>query len=296
MALSKNCTLQPGEVAAQYAEEICNNDIHGYSQPNRKGDGTTYKLTLTDGSTIDVDGGDIDCSELGLDCYRNQGIDVGDATYSRNMDELVYTGNFIDVGTNPSRWTRGDLLVVPGHVAIWLGNGMLAEAHHGDFAGGLSGWKGDQDGTEVRVRSYYDDGWTNVYHCIVHREVAKKGWKKEDGYWYYYDNNQKLTNKWLKDVNNGEWYYFGTDGRMITNDWVKDGGEWYYLGDDGIMYRNRWLKDEGEWYYLDSLGKMVRNMPLNYKGKWCWMDDLGRCVKDAKLIVDDEYYIVGVER
>jgi len=294
MAVTKNCTLSPSEVAAQYAEHVCNDDRHGYSQPGRKGDGTYYKFQLSDGSFIDVDGGDIDCSELALDCYRNQGIDVGGASYSRNMDLLLDTGNFVDVGLDPSNWTRGDLLVVPGHVAVWLGNGMLAEAHHGDFAGGLDGYDGDQDGSEVRVRSYYDDGWTNVFHCILTR--FKPSWIHSDTvdrWWYRHADGTFTTNGW--EHIDGHWYYFDKDGYMVTG-WLQldeddpystKGYVWYYLnekadGSRGQMYEDRWLKDpDGSWYYFDASGRMVRNSLVSYGGGFCAIGADGRAVRDG---------------
>lgn len=286
MALLGKTYLQPGEVAAQHSENVCRDESRGYSQPNRKGNGTDAIYTLSDGTRYTDDGGDIDCSELGLDCYRIQGIDVGGATYSRNMDELVYTGNFVDVGTNPKNWSRGDLLVVPGHVAIWLGNGMLAEAHHGDFPGGLSGRTGDQDGTEVRIRSYYDDGWTNVYHCTIVREQPKNGWIEEDGKWYFYADGKKLKNHWEKWK--GFWYYLGDDGAMYRDQWIKDGGYWYYLGSDGKMVKGYQQCGTSDWYYFDGAGRMLASQPVKHMGGkgWCWLDSKGRCMQSGSLKIE----------
>lgn len=156
MALVGETTLQPSEVAAQIAEHYCNHDNHGYSQPNRYGNGTET-IILSDGSRVTIQTGDIDCSWLSVTCYKYQDINTGDATYTGNMSSLLDTGNFIAIPIADRQ--RGDILnsTIAGHAAVYLGNGYLAEAHHGDYAGGLSGRTGDQDGTEVRIVPYYDD-------------------------------------------------------------------------------------------------------------------------------------------
>jgi hypothetical protein len=246
MSLSKETTLSPSEVAAQHAENVCRDWRRGYSQPSRKGNGETIWYSLSDGTTYSDIGGDIDCSELGLDCYRVQGIDTGWASYSRNMDLLLDTGNFVDVGLDPDNWTRGDLLVVPGHVAVWLGDGMLAEAHHGDYWGGLDGDEGDWDGTEVRVRSYYDDGWVACYHCTVVRDTS--GWVRDGaGWWYRRADGSFPSDCW--EYIEGNWYRFTAEGYVVTG-WTKEEGDWFMLDPDGSLATG-WRWSDGHWFYLD---------------------------------------------
>lgn len=153
------------EIAAQVMEHICKHDAHGYSQPNRAGDGTTETITLSDGSTVRLHGGDYDCSELVRQCYECAGVLGGywdDYMWTGNEDEILTAHGFKRVGL--SDIVRGDVLWRSGHTAIYLGGGKIGEAHHGDYAGGLSGRKGDQDGTEVRIETYYASSWTMAYH------------------------------------------------------------------------------------------------------------------------------------
>lgn len=153
------------EIAAQVMEHICKHDAHGYSQPNRAGDGTTEKITLSDGSTVRLHGGDYDCSEQVRQCYECAGVLGGywdDYMWTGNEDEILTAHGFKRVGL--SDIVRGDVLWRSGHTAIYLGGGKIGEAHHGDYAGGLDGRKGDQDGTEVRIATYYASAWTRAYH------------------------------------------------------------------------------------------------------------------------------------
>lgn len=154
-------------------EHYCSHDAHGYSQPNRAGDGTTETVTLSDGSKVRVHGGDVDCSELVRQCYEAAGVLGGyyeDYMWTGNEDEVLTSHGFVRVA--PSSVVRGDVLWRSGHTAIYLGGGTMGEAHHGDYAGGLSGRKGDQDGTEVRVAAYRQGDWARAYH---HPEDADDG-------------------------------------------------------------------------------------------------------------------------
>lgn len=153
------------EVAAQVMEHYCNHNAHGYSQPNREGDGTTETIALSDGSTVRGHGGDVDCSELVRQCYESAGVLGGywdDYMWTGNEDEILVGHGFRRISL--SDIVRGDVLWRSGHTAIYLGNGQIGEAHHGDYSGGLSGRKGDQDGTEVRIATYYASSWSRAYH------------------------------------------------------------------------------------------------------------------------------------
>lgn len=153
------------EAAALVMEHICAHDAHGYSQPNRAGDGTTEAVTLSDGSTVTIHGGDYDCSELVRQCYESAGVLGGywqDYMWTGNEDEVLTGAGFVRVALPDV--VRGDVLWRSGHTAIYLGGGKIGEAHHGDYAGGLSGRKGDQDGTEVRIAAYSAGAWSRAYH------------------------------------------------------------------------------------------------------------------------------------
>ena len=62
---------------------------------------------------------------------------------------------------------------------------------------------------------------------------------------------------------NGEWSYRNEkSGELEKDKWLLDNGKWYYIGTDGLMYKNQWLKDaNGEkiaWFLADgSLGQLA---------------------------------------
>ena len=66
-------------------------------------------------------------------------------------------------------------------------------------------------------------------------EVIKEGWKKEQGNWRFYENNQSVVN-WKKI--GGVWYYFDKNGIMLSNTMV-DG---YLVKGNGAMAENDWVK------------------------------------------------------
>jgi len=151
------------EIAAEVMEHYCEHDAHGYSQVNRLGNGAAETVKLSDGSSVVVTGGDRDCSSLVETCYMAAGVlphRLG--MWTGNEEAILLAYGFVEVSVHNVQ--RGDVLWVKGHTAIYLGDGYIGEAHHGDYYGGLDGREGDQDGTEVRMARYYPSHWTTAYH------------------------------------------------------------------------------------------------------------------------------------
>ena len=154
------------DMVAEVAEHIASHDAHGYSQPNRAGDGTTETVTLSDGTEVRVHGGDYDCSEMARMCCAAAGLlpwGYWDSyMWTGNEDDVLTSHGFVRHAFDHGSTRRGDVLWVKGHTGIALGDGMQADAH-GDENGGITGpSEGDQTGHEVEVRDlkWY---WTYVY-------------------------------------------------------------------------------------------------------------------------------------
>ena len=110
-------------------------------------------------ATVYIHGGDYDCSELVRMCYR--AVDVlpyGCYCWTGNEIELLTSYGFVKRSLSSPK--TGDVLWREGHTEIYLGDGMQGGARHGDYAGGLDGRKGDQDGTEVTRSKYRASDWT----------------------------------------------------------------------------------------------------------------------------------------
>ena len=115
---------------------------------------------------------------------------------------------------------------------------------------------------------------------------SKRGWKKEDGYWYYYDETgARVTDKWMKDSKG--WCYLSSDGRMVTNGWAKDSKGWCWIASDGYMpVATKWIQYDGGWYHITK-GYRDENKWMKDSKGWCWLQADGRMltngwVKDSK--------------
>ena len=64
-----------------------------------------------------------------------------------------------------------------------------------------------------------------------------------------------LAGQWTKD--NIGWKYINDDGSSSANSWHQDpDGKWYYFGSDGYMLHDQWIDGK---YYLSSSGAMLVN-------------------------------------
>lgn len=141
--LSSNATVQK---AIDFALAIAADDSHGYSQKKRWGNP------------------DYDCSSLVISAWEAAGIPVKSvygAGYTGNMKRaFLDSGMFtwIEGDPNPNDLQPGDILLTPNsHTEIYLGNGKMVGARHGN----KDNRDGDSSGTEISVTDY-DRHWTGV--------------------------------------------------------------------------------------------------------------------------------------
>lgn len=105
-------------------------------------------------------GGECDCSSLALWCCYEAGF-ISKPTwgYTGSIEDQLLSAGFRSFPNNGNPQPGDLLLNRKNHVAIYLGNGQLAQASR-DERGMYSGGKpGDQDGGETNVRSYYNYPW-----------------------------------------------------------------------------------------------------------------------------------------
>ena len=136
------------------AENVANDNSHGYSQARRNGDP------------------DYDCSSLVSNVVQRAGIPVMEkgASYTGDMRDAFLACGFKDVTNqvnlaNCAGMVRGDILLedktpqhAGDHTAIYVGNGQIVQA------GGPDGHPepGDQTGREIRIMRYYNFPWRVV--------------------------------------------------------------------------------------------------------------------------------------
>ena len=113
------------------------------------------------------------------------------------------------------------------------------------------------------------------------------GWSYENGCWYYYENNNRVTG-W-KSVQ-GVWYYMNSDGSMATG-WVWDGANWYYMSSSGAMTTG-WVWDGANWYYMDASGAMMTGWVWD-GSNWYYMDASGAMATGWVWDGSNWYYMNG---
>lgn len=117
------------------------------------------------------------------------------------------------------------------------------------------------------------------------------GWQQAKDGAYYYQNadGSYVVNDWINYE--GNYYFFGSDGRMCTSTFVTKTvsqfgmeleKETYYVGADGLPCKNYLLEKDGNYYYFGSDGKMVTNKSITHEGNTYRFDSEGKCPVSSK--------------
>lgn len=150
---------------------------------------------------------------------------------------------------------------------------VLAEGNWSDSVR----WGRTMTADEVRAVQYC---YTYYLDDTPPAPASKNGWAYEDGLWYFYKNDIRLTG-WVMDGQkryycdpdadgamvrgfrdiDGETYYFSekTDGSggVMRTGWVWLVDTYYYFRPSGTMVRSGWVYDGGNQYYQDAAGRQV---------------------------------------
>ncbi|WP_297424734.1 GH25 family lysozyme [Clostridium sp.] len=88
--------------------------------------------------------------------------------------------------------------------------------------------------------------------------ISNTGWKKENGYWYYYRSDNTRASGWINP--DGYWYYLNYDRKMATG-WLNSYSSWYYLDKSGKMVTG-WKQLNNTWYFLNDSGAMITGLNI----------------------------------
>lgn len=149
------------EAASWIMWHLVTHPAHGYSQPNRMGDGTREAIDVPGWGKVTIAGGDRDCSSAVIECYRALGINVGGATYTGNERQcLLSTGLFEEVPLyGPS--FDGDILLREGHTEMVVGDTRWQAGFRRSERHSITGAKGDQDGLESTYSALRLSEWSH---------------------------------------------------------------------------------------------------------------------------------------
>ena len=116
-----------------------------------------------------------------------------------------------------------------------------------------------KDGRLVKKKGLYKYGKTQVY--INKNGSLATGLVKIKGKWYWFENNGVLSrksgiHKWKNNA------YYLNKGRFVTG-WATVGSNKYYFGADGKMVTNKYIQTGGQTYYVDASGRMKKNCWYN---------------------------------
>lgn len=203
-----------GEAAAECMRHFCDHDAHGYSQPRRWGDGSFEDVHLSDGSIVQLAGGDHDCSAGVIGIYDALGVPTGGASWTGDMlGEMLGTGAFTEVDVAGA--IAGDVLWRTGHVELltvhdgtrWQGGFRMSESCDVD------GWQGDQTGWECAESAFDPSDWERCIRCTLTRgdelsdEEARKLAKMVAQYAAEYAYGESDHRRGLNQYNAAHWAF-----------------------------------------------------------------------------------------
>lgn len=156
---------------------------------------------------------------------------------------------------------------------------------HGSSSGGSSSGSEKEDTIDKNDNS-----------GVVNSE-KETGWVKEknNGKWYYLDpNSGEKKIGWFNDTD-GKWYFLNSNSGEMKTGWFNDiNNKWYYLGNSGVMATG-WFKDtDGKWYYLDSnSGEMKTGWIKDNNNKWYRLENSGAMVTGWSKDNDGKWYYLN---
>ena len=104
--------------------------------------------------------------------------------------------------------------------------------------------------------------------------VSARGWVQQGADWYYVDNNNDFVTETIQASGNSK-FYLGEDGRMVRDYLLEaygDSENYYYFGSNGAMVTNTWVAVDSSivenqnddyvpdnyWYYFQASGKAMK--------------------------------------
>lgn len=181
--------------AVAWAKKIAEDSSHGYDQDHRNGP-------------------DYDCSSLVSTALNKAGFDISPDSWTGNMFSQLKRCGWTQLDINAPR-RLGDVFLTPRkHTVICLDSSRVITASINEKGSAHGGKSGDQTGTEIYIRPYYEPSYGWTYHLRwtaredlekVARDVIRGKYgngndrkKALRAAGYNYEDVQALVNKILK--------------------------------------------------------------------------------------------------
>jgi glucan-binding YG repeat protein len=101
--------------------------------------------------------------------------------------------------------------------------------------------------------------------------VCARGWVQQGADWYYADSSNEFVTETIQASGNSK-FYLDADGRMVRDYFLEDyNGNAYYFGSNGAMVTNTWVAidsalvenqddyvPDNYWYYFQASGKAMK--------------------------------------
>ena len=157
--------LTRAQAATEVMLHLINHPAHGYSQPNRNGDGSVEELVLSDGEIVYIHGRDYDCSEAVEECWEAVGVLPKDTfMVTWNEIEILRYSKFVEV--NLTQVLTGDILWRTGHTEMYLGNDMCGGARLDENYDIFGNIPGDQTEYEISMSEYNPKKWEKAFRYM----------------------------------------------------------------------------------------------------------------------------------
>ncbi|MBR0086420.1 MAG: hypothetical protein IJL98_01625 [Lachnospiraceae bacterium] len=176
--------------------------------------------------------------------YMMTGVQVVDGKVYQFSDTGVQTSVLLD------KVKDGWLKV--GSEYVFINNGMVVRSN--TLKIGNYEYAFDSEGYMMRdsLFSYYADYYTYkiAYFGSDGKRAYYTGWKKLNGYWYYFDSSSCVTYGFA--LIDGKQYYFNYE---MADSWALISGHLYDFGSDGVLTgqnttQNGWVNKGGLWFYF----------------------------------------------
>lgn len=157
----------------------CQNANIGYSQTDRWNFNPAH--------------GNCDCSSLVIQCLKEAGFDTGTASYTGNLSQNLTTRGWKRLPNNNHPQAGDILLNDKNHVAIYLGDGQLAQASISE-TNTTTGTAGDQTNNETNIQPYYNYPW-DCYLRYKGEENMPNAQEIAEAVWNFNQNGTKCRDR-----------------------------------------------------------------------------------------------------